>query len=498
MKKMILPSILLFVFMAYSCSDDKERFLIPEIPGEGIQGNEFQMVFCPTAENYEITFSLKSAGTKTYINWGDDTKLHEYEPSGEISHTYPPEEGKYIITVKNTRLTALDFTHENALNITAIYLGDCPELMNYSYNKINKLSAFDLRQCPQFRSIWVQVHTTDFDWAGVQNAEYLNIELRKNTNVIDLTNLPNLTRCDIYLDRQEGNMLSTLKLVDVPQLQHLNLMGSSYYPSYYPPQSYINNIVLDAPALEEMSIDYIHISEDVDFSNLGSLRKLIMYGFSSDGDFKITPNLEQLSISNHWGSQIYWNLKSLDLSGLKRLRYLTVEMQQALTHINFGTAESLESLWMQRCNSITKLEFEGLPQLSRIQCFGNTKLASVNASNLPELSILDIEGSPELLNLQVKNTPKIWDVDIANNNFTDKQIKSLFSSLPKKHPDEEVSRRYRITGNPGDIPETHEYIVNSGQWEKNTLYDPVTPNTDVVSRSVDSGINGDIIHLKAK
>lgn len=498
MKKRVYLSLLLVATVLLSCSDDKDNFSVPEIPGEGIQANEFQMVFCPTAENNEITFSLKSAGTKTYINWGDDTKLHEYEPSGEISHIYPPEEGKYIITVKNTRLTALDFTHKNALNITAIYLGNCPELMNYSYNKVNKLSAFDLRQCPQFRSIWVQVHTTDFDWAGVQNAEYLNIELRKNTNVIDLTNLPNLTQCDIYLDRQEGNMLSTLKLIDVPQLEFLNIIGSSNYPGYYPPQSYINNMVLDAPALEAMMIYYIHISEDTDFSNLNGMKKLDMRGFSSDGNFKPAPNLNQLSITNIFEPQIYWNLKSLDLSGLKRLQYLTVEMQQALTHINFGTAESLESLWMQRCNSITKLEFESLPQLSRIQCFGNTKLANVNVSNLPELSILNIEGSPELLNLQVKNTPKIWSVDIANNNFTDKQIKSLFSSFPKEHPDEEVARRYRITGNPGDIPETHEYIVNSGQWEINTSYGPVNPNTDAVSRSTDSGIDSDIIHLKAR
>ena len=495
MKKVVCFVSLLITILIVGCSSDND-FVIPEIPGQNMDTDEVQLVFKATTTKSVLTFSVESGDDKRVkINWGDNQKLTSYESSGEISYTYPEEDKEYIITIRASKITSLDLTNQSANNLLGVYLGNCPELTKLNFNKENRLSAFDLSKCPQFKNITISVNTSSFDWKGLSNVINLDIMVNASTD-IDLTGFRQLAMCGIFVDVAKTSHLGRFKLYDNPELKSLTLSGYSYLGGVMYPIG-INTWDVTAPAIHYMLLRNVIVHGDVNLAKMDGLRELTLYGFECRGEITFNPGLEEFTMQNEWNPNVNWRLGKLDFSGHKNLTYLSVIVQPGITSVDVSGAERLQRIMMQKCNIVTELSLENLPSLTSVGCFNNDYLENLKLKNLPGLLVVTAHDNPMLSSIALGNSPKTWDMNLSRNNLGDAAIKSIFSALPGVYP-EVGKRKYSIVGNPGDLPAVHEFIQNLGQWRN--ADNPVEGNANkhAAPQDVIPNIDHGIIRLRAE
>jgi len=443
-----------------SCSSDDD-FPAPTVPGQQLNANEIQLVYRATAENSEFVFSLESNDSQVYVNWGDNGKLTGYPTSGDITYSYPAGEKEYIITLRTTNLGSINFQKDKAANLRGIYAGDCANLRFITLNQDNKLSALDVRKCPLFERVDIHVNTPDFDWAGLSRLKSLTATVSANTD-INLTGFSNLTGCHIAVDLLKSSQSHSLTIRNCPVLQKLQISGLTKYPRMAPYTYRIENLQLDVPAMEEIILMNVTVMNDVDLEKMEKLNSLSLYTFECRGRFALNPALERLSISNT-KPEVVWELDKLDLSQCDQMTRLSLEDQSGIKNVELSGLKRLEYCYIRQCNMLKELSVMDLPTLASFSIFENAFLESIRMSDLSELVKVEIVKNKRFSALQLANAPKVLGLNLSDNKLGSETIKTVFAALPGSHPDG-GQRGYDISGNPGDLPEVHDFIHNLGQW----------------------------------
>lgn len=490
--------------LSVSCSsddDESDKFVVPVTPGIDLQEDEVQLVYHATPDSYyEIAFSVESQSDEIMINWGDDDRMHILS-EGKAVHVYPAEERSYIITIMSEGISKIDITDSRAMNITAFYAGNCPNLMNLSYNKNNRFEAFDLTMCPHFNAISMQVNNSGFDLSGLKKAKWLWLSLTADQHV-DLKGFDVLEKAYIYLDVNTYWGNNTVRITESPELRSLsiNMFTPSGYA--YPPYTiYLEDLEIKAPRLNDIRLENLYIPLDIDLREAGKDSvQVVMYSCNTPEKLLFSPATYSLSIHNGWSPATIWQVEELDLSGCERLTYLFLDVLSHLKTIRLGNATNLRRFWLQKCPQMERLDFASLPSLCIIECFTNERLKEITLKDLPELHTMDFTNNSVLSELTGEELPMLSRIDISNNQFSENTIISLINALPDEPAFGGQNRTLDIEGNPGDTEEVHNFIENKQYWEFKSYHTQnasprAAGKTDIPATSTDTG---NIIHLNAK
>lgn len=467
MKRNYCFSFLCFLLIVFlSCSnDDENKFPVPTIPGIDIPEGEVQLVFRATAESNVITFKVEANVSGIMVNWGDNTELYQIS-SGEISYEYPAEEKSYIITIQAPQLTNIDLTHENAYNVTGLYAGECPEFMNLSFNKENLFEAFDLRACPQFGNLTMQINTNNFDLSGLSKAKKMFLYIAANTE-IRLDEYSGLERLDLYYDLVNPITYQTLRIENSPHLTDLEI--DAFISSGYvrPPYTiYLENLLLKAPKLTTAKLNNLHINGNIDLSKAGEdAVDIVLYSCDTPQKLMLSPATRRLNIHNGWIPAVDFHIEELDLSVCKGLEYITLEVLSGLKTIKFGDQTNLKSFWVRECPLVKSLEFKSFPSFERLFCFGNDQLESITLSDLSNLNRISLNKNTLLTELKGVNIPNLSAVDIRDGQFDENTILSLLNALPDELSPTGQKRILEAQGNPGYTENVRTFVTNRENWE---------------------------------
>lgn len=490
--------LLLFSVLCVSCSDsDDEKFVIPVTPGVNLQDHEVQLVFHATAEECEVSFTVESKSSEIAINWGESSKLYSVT-SGEVSYVYPPEEKTYVITVISSGLSKVDMTHEKSKNIIGLYAGECPEFMDLSFSRENKLEAFDLRKCPQFNSILMQVNTENFDLNGFSNAEELYLYMSANAE-IDLKGYDDLQELSVYLDKGYSNSYKAIRVTDSPELRKLKI--EKYFSSgvqHSPYTVFLEDLIIEAPQLNLLQLSYLHLGKGLNLQKAGSdWVDVVLYGCDSYEKLVLSPATRQLDINNMWKPVVDFHIEELDLSACRRLEWLKLDHLSSLKKIVWGDPSPMQWFWMQQCPFISEIDFTSYSFLEKINCFGNERLERVKLAELPQLAHLCLMNNEVLTGLTAEQLPVLSDVDIRSNKLDEQAIATFVKALPDALSPEGKLRSIKLEGNPGDTEYVHSIVGGKQNWQL------VEYGTEGGTRSGEAFSSeqknlGDVIHLKGR
>ena len=202
-----------------------------------------------------------------------------------------------------------------------------------------------------------------------------------------------LNRCLTYLHTLDtfGTKIKTLDLRMLPGLRQLNVGG-------FEDEIFLEEIKFDNPNLYEMLLSSVKIS---------SLDKTKF------------PNLYRLAITKNM------DLPILDLAGLPRLHDLTITNSNerevlcyecaSLYSIDIDEMENLEILdvhdsnlnylWINKANSLERINLAGLQKLYQVHLKDNASLARIACQRCPELHEFQIENCPNFVFLGLPDVP---------------------------------------------------------------------------------------------
>lgn len=202
-----------------------------------------------------------------------------------------------------------------------------------------------------------------------------------------------LNRCLTYLGTLDtlGTKIKTLDLRMVQGLRQLNVGG-------FEDEIFLEEIKFDNPNLEEMILSSVKIS---------SLDKTKF------------PNLYRLAITRNM------DLPILDLAGMPQLRDLTIANSSerevlcyecpSLFFIDIDEMENLEILdvhdsnleylWINKANSLERINLAGLQKLYQVRLKDNASLARIACQRCPKLRDFTIENCPNFVFLGLPDVP---------------------------------------------------------------------------------------------
>lgn len=492
----------LFILIS-SCSKDDDNdnnpgFVVPTIPGVGIEENSVQLVFKASAEESTVTLGVESKTGDVFINWGDNESLDTYL-SGEVTYTYPAEEKEYIISIMSSRISAINLLSEQSLHITGFFAGDCPELMSIQFNKINEFENFDVTKCSQFSQLQMYIHNDNFDLSGLSNATALGLFVCSNMD-IHLKDYPNLSSLYISLERQYAKP-KNIQVEKCPQLTDTRINSYNTYSSS--PSNricWVKNLILDIPLLKDLKLEDLTITEDLDLRKTGdNFETLILNSFNYQKGIYFNSSMRNFLINNMWKPRVDFEKKEIDLSQCKQLEAVQIDGLSSLEHIRLGNKETLGKYWLQLCPNVKEFEFSSYPALENLSCFNNVGVKSIKMKDLPELGYIAFSQNQNLTELDAENVSGIYNVELGNNQLDENMIKQFFSLLTDAPMPDGKNRRIMIYGNPGDTENMRSIIRNTDHWDLVGSYEPAfKSNTEMNDEKSDKfSSQSNSIHLKA-
>lgn len=114
-------------------------------------------------------------------------------------------------------------------------------------------------------------------------------------------------------------------------------------------------------------------------------------------------------------------LTSLDLSGLKKLKYVDCAYNY-ITSLNVSGCESLQQLYFYS-NNVSDLNIDGCVSLQLLQGYKNN-IKRVDVSNLSELGYFDLRFNA-LTDIKVSNCPELKVIAVGDNNIASIELTGL-------------------------------------------------------------------------
>lgn len=343
MRKFIAALVVLTMAFCTSCNSGEETwFEVPLTAGENLGEDEIQIVFAATPDNSTFKFDIVCPPVvKVYVNWGDRKGFMEYA-GGTISHTYPAEERDYIVTVRAEGVSSMDVTHLGKGNIKAVYAGDCPALMNFSYTVVNNIfEALDLSRCPQFSdSIFLYVNVPEFDFSGLKNFSSVSLTVTENSDI----SIKGMSASSIRIF-----MKKPPRIFEIYDCENLYVLELSGYNS--PMKSKVNlwDPRIEAPSLKYFYTVNVRFGKTLDMSGFHNLTHCELHSFDAPA-VVFNDELEYVRVNNYdpvkfGGSYI----EELDFRNAKGLREIDILRMENLKKVYLEGLENLELVLIQKC-----------------------------------------------------------------------------------------------------------------------------------------------------